>query len=166
MRVEKCIANDSKIDKMVDDRDGMAIELMRIASVKNQNLDEPLINLTPLIDVVFVILIMFIVVAPLLEMDQVELADAGSTPGSTVLAVQESSPIAIHVHKDNTIWYNKQRVTIGNLITQLKQAKQRYPKAQLQLFHDKQAHFGTYQSLKNAAEAAGFERMDVILNNQ
>ena len=32
--------------------------------------EEPVVNLTPLIDVVFVILIMFILVAPLLEADR------------------------------------------------------------------------------------------------
>jgi len=35
---------------------------------------EPTINITPLIDVVFVILIAFIIVAPLLEKEQVELS--------------------------------------------------------------------------------------------
>ena len=34
-------------------------------------IEEPTVNLTPLIDVVFVILIMFIVVAPLLELELV-----------------------------------------------------------------------------------------------
>ncbi len=127
------------------------------------SIDEPIINLTPLIDVVFVILIMFIVVAPLLELDRVELADAASDPLDGTTTAQETSPIAIHVHKDNTIWYNAKRVSIAQLVPLLREAKAKYPKARPQLFHDKSGHFGVYQSVKNAAEEAGFQQMDIIL---
>lgn len=130
----------------------------------NQSIEEPAVNLTPLIDVVFVILIMFIVIAPLLELDRIELADASnnsSTP--THLQVQEASAITIHVHEDNTIWMNEKKITLIQLVDLLKQAKTQYPKATPQLFHDKRAHFGTYQSIKNAAEEAGFQQMEIIL---
>jgi biopolymer transport protein ExbD len=126
-------------------------------------LEEPNINLTPLIDVVFVILIMFILVAPLLELDQIDLADAAPSTTKGGKAVQENSPIAIHVHRNNTITYNNQTVTAARLTELLKQARQHHPKAKPQLFHDRTAHFGTYQSVKNAAEEAGFQQMDIIL---
>jgi biopolymer transport protein ExbD len=47
----------------------------RVSSLfSNAESDEPLINLTPLIDVVFVVLIIFILIAPMLEIDRVKLA--------------------------------------------------------------------------------------------
>ncbi|WP_068471288.1 ExbD/TolR family protein [Candidatus Protochlamydia phocaeensis] len=128
-----------------------------------QTPDEPTVNLTPLIDVVFVILIMFIVIAPLLELDQVELADAPHMPLQTSQSVQESSPITIHVHPDNTIWFNNQLVSLAQLREQLKLAKQQFPKINPQVFHDRRAQFGTYQSVKNAAEEAGFAQLEIIL---
>ena len=124
-------------------------------------IEEPTVNLTPLIDVVFVILIMFILIAPLLELDKVELAGAGLINSGT--SVQETSPIAIHVRKDNTIWYNKQMVNINQLRELLTEAKQKHPKAKPQLFQDKSAQFGIYQSVKNAAESAGFNELDIVL---
>lgn len=137
----------------------------RLSRFSNSRIvDEPAVNLTPLIDVVFVILIMFIVVAPLLELDRVELAYAASAASDKSMSVQETSPIALHVRQDNTVWVNGQQVGIAQLTDYLNQAKKRYPNARPQLFHDKKAHFGTYQSVKNAAEAAGFQQMDVILN--
>jgi biopolymer transport protein ExbD len=132
-------------------------------SAQNHTIEEPMINLTPLIDVVFVILIMFIVVAPLLELDRVELADSSIDPLDTTLNVQENSPISIHVNKDNVIILNNQKVSLAQLSERLRDAKKRFPKARPQVFHDRRAHFGTYQSIKNAAEAAGFKQMDVIL---
>ena len=132
-------------------------------STSSREIAEPTVNLTPLIDVVFVILIMFIVVAPLLELDRVDLAGTNTDPLDAPITVQESSPISIHVRKNNTILLNNQVVSIEALSSLLKQAKKRYPKATPQLYHDKNASFGTYQSVKNAAESAGFQQMDVIL---
>lgn len=125
--------------------------------------EEPIINLTPLIDVVFVILIMFIVIAPLLDLDRVELADAASDSTKESIAVQETSPVTIYVRKNNEIMLNNQVVSIDQLTDLLRQAKQKYPNVRPQLFHDRHGHFGVYQSIKNAAEAAGFEQMDVVL---
>lgn len=125
-------------------------------------IEEPQVNLTPLIDVVFVILIMFIVLAPLLELDKIRLADAKA--GSSVSnSVTEASLIAIHVHADNSIMFSGKSVRLNQLQSLLKQAKLKFPKARPQLFQDRQAHFGTYQSIKNAAEEAGFDQLDIIL---
>lgn len=128
-----------------------------------RHIEEPSVNLTPLIDVVFVILIMFILIAPLLEMEQVQLADAPTAATEGVVEVQQSSPISIHVHQNNTISFNGKSVTLEQLPALLRQAKQRYPRARPQLFHDRRGHFGVYQSIKNAVESAGFPQMDVVL---
>lgn len=129
----------------------------------HRSVEEPLINLTPLIDVVFVILIAFIVIAPLLELDRIDLADAPSSSANKEVSAQETSPIAMHVRQDNTVTLNGVVVPIDQLAERLKEAKRQHPLARPQLFHDRRAHFGTYQSVKNAAEAAGFQQMDIIL---
>lgn len=135
----------------------------RISCSAQQPFEEPTVNLTPLIDVVFVILIMFIVIAPLLELDRVELADGPRAAFSPPSSVQESSPITIHVHQDNTITFNNQTVFSTELVALLKEAKEQFPQARPQVFHDKKAYFGTYQTVKNAAEEAGFSQIDMIL---
>ena len=134
----------------------------RMMRNRREPFEEPNVNLTPLIDVVFVILIMFILVAPLLELDRVELADASSLQERSRTAVQESSPIALHVDRDNGVLLNNQKVAIEKLPALLKEAR-RKSKARPQLFHDKRAYFGTYQAVKNALEEAGFEQLDIIL---
>lgn len=130
---------------------------------RTKEIEEPAINLTPLIDVVFVILIMFILVAPILELDRVDLADAGGAQAGPSTEVHETSPIAIHVSKSNGISLNNKKVTVAQLPALLTEARKKYPRARPQLFHDRQAHFGTYQMVKNAVEAAGFKTMDIIL---
>lgn len=125
--------------------------------------EESLINLTPLIDVVFVVLIMFILVAPMLELDKVELASKGHSETKEITPAQQQSSIAIHVQRDNTILLNGKKVRAEELAKQLAALHQKYPDKYPQLFHDRQAYFETYQTVKNAAENAGFEELDVIL---
>lgn len=131
--------------------------------ILHQEAEEPTVNLTPLIDVVFVILIIFIVIAPLLELDQIALADSNHSQNKASLSVEKSSLITIHVHSNNEIWLNSKKVPLAELQIRLKEAMKQFPTAIPQLFHDKQANFGTYQSIKNAAEGAGFLEMEIVL---
>lgn len=125
---------------------------------------EPTINITPLIDVVFVVLIAFIMVAPLLDRDQVELATGANLPSHTPLSMKEASPIQIHVRADNTVLISGTVTPIEDLSHKLSTMRQQYPQARPQVFHDKKAHFGTYQALKNSLERAGFDEMDIVLS--
>ena len=125
--------------------------------------DEATINLTPLIDVVFVVLIMFIIVAPLLELDRVALARAASKENKELSLAPESSALTIHVRADDSIWFQSRRISEMELPLVLKQARKQYPQKRLQLYHDKKGSFGVYQTIKNAVEGAGFEELDVIL---
>lgn len=128
--------------------------------------DEATINLTPLIDVVFVVLIMFIIVAPLLEIDRVELANGLKREDKKNVQTQDSAALTIHVRADNTIWLNSKKIEEARLAALLKEFHQRHPRQIPQVFHDRKAFFGTYQNVKNALESAGYDQMDVILNPQ
>lgn len=128
--------------------------------------DEPDVNLTPLIDVVFVVLVVFIMIAPLLDVEKVALANARTIKDQESLEMKEQSPITIVVREDNTILLNSSLVSLSNLTAHLKQLKQTHPNAAPQLFHDKQAHFGTFQEIKGAASSAGFDEIDLILKPQ
>lgn len=136
---------------------------MRFNINKAPPIEEPQINLTALIDVVFVILIMFILIAPLLEIDRIELAEAAKHAPEKTLSVQEASPLSIHVQRNNAVLVNKEPVPLAKLSDKLKKAKILFPKARPQLFHDRKAEFGTYQAVKNALEEAGFPEVDIVL---
>ena len=134
---------------------------MRRSSRKDRAFPEAEMNLTPLIDVVFVVLIIFIIIAPMLELDRVELANAA--PAKQASTAPESSSITIHVKQDNTIWYGGRMVNAEQLTHILREVRKTGGNRVPQLFQDKRAAFGTYQTVKNAVEVAGYEQMDVIL---
>lgn len=126
-------------------------------------MDEAEVNLTPLIDVVFVMLIMFMVIAPLLEKEEVDLAQGPPLSTEQVVAVESQSPLTIHVHANDTISFNHTPVSLQQLAISLQAAYAQYPDVQPQLFQDEKARFGTYQEVKNRVAEAGFETLDVIL---
>lgn len=135
----------------------------RKTAAPDSSFEEATINLTPLIDVVFVVLIIFIIIAPMLELDRVELAQAASTSTKKPLPASEQGVLAIHVHADNTIWFNGKKVEEKELTSLLKDVRRAHPRQNPQLFQDRKACFGTYQTVKNAVETAGFEELDIVL---
>ncbi len=124
---------------------------------------EPVINLTPLIDVVFVILIVFLVAAPLLELEQIEIAAAPPHQTGASTSVQTSSPVTVYVRQDDSIWFEGQQHQAPELRAVLQEAHVRYPAVVPQLVQDRRSQFGTYQQVKNAFEGAGYHELELIL---
>ena len=121
------------------------------------------INLTPLIDVVFVVLIVFIIVAPMLEIERLELSTGSQAETKKLISYQEPSELKIEVREDNTIWVEKQCVRLQDLKGVLISKKVRSGNVIPQLFQDERSSFGTYNQVKNALEEAGYEEVDLIL---
>ncbi len=139
---------------------------MRRKSFQSSDSDREIqINLTPLIDVVFVVLIAFILIAPLIKLDSISLAPAGQKENKGSLT-NESNTINIHVYANNEISLNQQKITIHQLENSLRKIYAANPQACPKLYQDELAAFGTYQRVKNALETVGFEKMDVILAPQ
>lgn len=127
--------------------------------LEEETSEEPLINLTPLIDVVFVVLIAFMIIVPMVNVQDISLAQGGNN----LLPCSTTSPFALTVRSDNTLWLNGQEVSLQELPHHLQRARREYPHATPQLIHDRRAQFGTYQTLKIAFENAGFEHLDLIV---
>jgi len=125
--------------------------------------DEALVNLTPLIDVVFVVLITFMLIAPVLDIDSITLAPSG--PASATQASQ-NSPLSISIRADDSIWLKGKCLSLGELEKMVTLEKKLFPKETPQLIPDSRSHFETYQQVKNVLESCGFEQMDIILRPQ
>lgn len=127
--------------------------------------DGGLMNLTPLLDVLFVVLIMFILIAPILDLDRIDLS---SSEGAKVefANVNSHRPIKIYVHKDNSVWLGATPITMEKLGLTLLEMSRSYPNEIPELYCDQNSHFGTYQQIKNRIESAGFKELDIILKNE
>lgn len=127
--------------------------------------DGGLINLTPLLDVLFVVLILFMLIAPLVDLDRVDLAPAKQGE-KTDTAIERSCPIKIYVQNDGAIILQSKPFSLDDFERAMKEFYTIYPSEVPQLYFDQMAPFGLYQRIKNAIESAGFEALDVILKNE
>lgn len=128
---------------------------------RKEGTEEPVINITPLIDVVFVILIAFIIIAPLLQKEDVDLAKAGKVATQVVAAAP--TELQIRVSKNDVIFIQGKETPKDQVIPLLKTLRLRFPNKSPQLFFDKKSSFGTYHFVKDALETSGFQEMEVVL---
>ncbi|ANH78585.1 ExbD/TolR family protein [Candidatus Chlamydia sanziniae] len=125
--------------------------------------EEPTVNLTPLIDIVFVILMAFIIAVPLIRLDSIALA-----PGSQEqerITDQENKTIVIKVFADNSVTLNDAWVSLQDLSPQLSLLYKQYPNHVPLLLQDGDTTFKVYQKIKMAVEAAGFHELHVALQS-
>lgn len=131
-------------------------------SSEEESLEEPLVNLTPLIDVVFVVLIAFMLIAPILNIDSIQLSQSGPSNKKESPSIT-NHPLAIAIRADNSIWFQAKKVSLKELERDLREEKKRRVQEIPQLIPDAHAHFETYNQVKSVIEACGFEQLDIVL---
>ncbi|MGE0808908.1 MAG: ExbD/TolR family protein, partial [Burkholderiaceae bacterium] len=112
---------------------------MAFGSMESGGEDEPLseINMVPLIDVMLVLLIIFMVTAPLLtHAVKLDLPRATSEP-----TVVKEEPLRVDIDVQGELFWNGRKVTLDELGRQFGEAAQRTPKPELLLRADKLTHY-------------------------
>ncbi len=114
------------------------------------------INVTPFVDVMLVLLIIFMVTAPLLtqglEVDLPQTNTVESLP-------QEDDHLVLTVRKDGSIFLDEYTIALPELKTKLpKIVKGRL----LYLRADKAVPYGTVVQVMSAVKAAGIEKLGVV----
>jgi len=116
------------------------------------------INVTPFVDVMLVLLIIFMVTAPL--MTQGVEVDLPTTRTVRNLP-QDSEHLVLSVKKDGTIFLDEYQVALDELQTYIQRlvAKQ---KKQLFLRADKEVPYGTVVQVMGEIKAAGVDRLGIV----
>lgn len=124
--------------------------------------DLPQINLTPLIDVLFVVLVIFMWIAPSILYEKVALPKT-ALPEKRADSHKQRA-VTISVDAKNQIFWGKEALSsFEDIEVRLKalsiEEKQQIPL----LFHDEKAAFGSFHRIKELLEKEGFEDMDIAL---
>jgi biopolymer transport protein TolR len=122
----------------------------------------PEINVTPLVDVVLVLLIIFMVIAPQLEAGErvelpgIENADRKSKLESLTLTVTASGRMLLE----------KEPLTAATLASALADAHAREPDRRLVLKADRGVQYGTMRDLFAGAERVGFRGVALMVDEK
>ena len=116
------------------------------------------INITPLVDVMLVLLIVFIVTAPLLTNSvKVNLPKAAPTQST-----DQNKALVISVKPDGAIFLDKAPVSLENFEQEITQRKNANSKLALNLNVDETVPYGTVAKLLASIERVGVEKLSVI----
>ena len=116
------------------------------------------INVTPLVDVMLVLLIVFMVTAPLLTTGlHVDLPEvnAANTP-------LKDAKLVVTVTKDEKIMFGERDVT-ASIETELRQNKRVQEEHELYILADKEARYGVVARTVAAARSAGVTSLNLLV---
>ncbi|GAB3761311.1 biopolymer transporter ExbD [Ramlibacter monticola] len=116
------------------------------------------INMTPLVDVMLVLLIIFIITVPVMKHSvNIDLPRATSTP-------QDAKPetIRLSVDAQGRYFWNEQELPEADLVPRLEEASRRDPQPELHLRGDKEARYERVALALAAAQRAGLRRIGFI----
>ena len=119
------------------------------------------INMTPLIDVMLVLLVIFIITAPLmssslrLDLPKTAGATAGAAPAFVTVAVNPAGQL----------FWGDEAVSDAELQVRVKQAAQRSPTTEVQLRADKQVPYGRIAELIGLVQDGGLSRIGFVIES-
>ena len=125
-----------------------------------QDSDEVLseINVTPLVDVMLVLLVVFIVTAPLLTNS----IPINLPKTESVAPVEQKDPLVVSIDDKGKVFINKDEVQPDVLEFNLKSAKAKDPEVRVQLQADNGVNYGEVARAMASIERAGITKLSVI----
>ncbi len=128
---------------------------MRRRRVRKKSESE--VNLTPMLDVVFIMLIFFIVTASFVKESGIEI----SRPGASTAVRKEKGNILIAISANDQIWMNRRQVDPRALRANIERAHAENPQGSVVIQADREAKTGLLVKVLDAARAAGVKSISI-----
>ena len=116
------------------------------------------INVTPFVDVMLVLLVIFMITAPLLTVGvQVDLpeTEAGPIRGG-------DEPLTITITKENVIYLQETEVQLGDLVPKLMAISERRTDTRIFMRADKDIPYGRVMEVMGTVTRAGFKKVALV----
>ena len=119
------------------------------------------INVTPMVDVMLVLLIIFMVITPMLQKGgNVEMAKTNN-PIAMEDADKEDA-VLIAIQRDGTIFFDTERVTPEQLVTKVSDRLQNKTDKRIFIRADAKAKYGTVVEVVDNVRAAGVDQVGLL----
>ena len=116
------------------------------------------INMTPLIDVMLVLLVIFMITAPLMSSSlKLDLPKTDAAAPS-----DQPQFVAVAIAPDGTLYFGEEKVTSAALEERIARAAQGNPQAEVQLRADKTVPYGRVAELIGMVQKAGLNRIAFV----
>ena len=120
--------------------------------------DEPRIDMTPMVDVVFLLLIFFMISTTFVESPGISV----KLPESSTQAVdREPKEIKVYLTRDGTIYYRDKKISIEEFRGVLSEHRSEAAQTTVLLLADQDSRHGKVVTLMDLARDAGFTKLAI-----
>ena len=125
--------------------------MRRIVARATADEDESAIDITPMLDVVFIMLIFFIVTATFVKEAGIDV----NRPDAVTAIKQEKASIMIAINENNEIWIDRRQVDIRSVRPNIERLHAENPQGSVVIQADKESKTDTLIKVLDAARSAG-----------
>jgi biopolymer transport protein ExbD len=116
------------------------------------------INTTPMVDVMLVLLVIFIITAPLLTHSiKIDLPQAATQPNQ-----EKPDAITLSIDAQGKLFWNNTPFAETELVSRLEAAAQKKPQPELNLRADKKTNYQQLAIVMSSAQKAGIEKLGFV----
>lgn len=123
--------------------------------------DDADINITPLIDIVFIMLIFFIVTTSFVKETGVEV----DRPSANTAQQQDQGSILIAIRENGEIWFNKRNIDLRAVRANVERSHAENPEAGVVIIADKQSATGSLVDVMDQVKLAGVTNISIAAQN-
>ena len=116
------------------------------------------INVTPFVDVMLVLLVIFMVTAPLLTVGvEVDLPETAARQ-----LTGDDEPLTVSITKDSAIHLQETQIELDELVPKLNAITERKPDARIFVRADREIPYGRVMEVMGALNGAGFSNVGLV----
>ncbi len=124
--------------------------------------DESAIDLTPMLDVVFIMLIFFIVTASFVKETGINV----DRPDAATAEKKDKANILVAISGTNEVWIDKRRVDIRSVRANIERLLAENPKGNVVVQADAKSNAETYVAVADAAREAGVRDVAIAVEGK
>jgi len=124
---------------------------------RRRDAEESEVNMTPMLDIVFIMLIFFIVTASFVKESGIDV----SRPDAATAEKRERANILIAISESNQVWIDKRQVDVRALRPNIERLHAENPQGSVVIQADKASKNGTLVQVMDAARLAGVDNVSL-----
>ena len=123
------------------------------------------INVTPMVDVMLVLLIIFMVITPMLQ-NKVSVDLAQSSTATPMDDANKEDSVVVAITRDSRVYLGQNQTTLANLGTEVRDDLENKTSKIVYFRADARAHYGTVMDAIDAVRTAGVEEIGMLTEQQ
>lgn len=127
----------------------------------HQDTDESSIDMTPMLDIVFIMLIFFLVTTSFVKESGITV----NPPGAETAVKQERGNLLVAIDDKGAIWIDRRRVDLTAVRANIERLRAEYPEGTVVIQADENSQTGLFVKVMDQIKLAGVDNIAIAAHN-